>query len=344
MGETANGVRGHIKDHSRKDPTAKAFLNNMEHGIPVNVIIGNVSLNNKRSENAQRYIGSKNSACPSVIPHRYCVLGSFQITEVWAERITGKVVLFYRLEKLDLRTTSWWAPIDADDDGSTCNFGAKAIRQTCRTCSTSSPQIYELGWMCVNENCTSFWMHNGDPAPEMLSYNRNFLNERSEWTGFEPPFNLRPALMDPSMSQEKGFSVSKASTKGIVCPLCNRCIVRRYWDAWRCETEGCDYTMEIPKDPISAVTVKSNVNDMFDGPAISDDWWDPMIRVQITQHGLYRIHKYHLPPENTVTHFHACNTINQAAGGSDELFWNLQIENMCLQRFRMTQAISILLS
>ena len=100
--------------------------------------------------------------------------------------------------------------------------------------------------------------------------------------------------------------------------------------------------MEIPKDLISAPSVKANFNDRFDGPAISDDWWDPSIKVKIEQHGLYRTHTYYLPPDNSVTHFHACDPLNQAPGGSDDLFWNLQKADLGLQRFRMTQAMSML--
>ena len=40
MGVTADGRRDHTKDHSRKDSTAVAFLNNMKHNVPINVILG----------------------------------------------------------------------------------------------------------------------------------------------------------------------------------------------------------------------------------------------------------------------------------------------------------------
>ena len=41
MGALPDGNRGHLKDHSRKDPTTKAFIRTMKHGMPINVIIGN---------------------------------------------------------------------------------------------------------------------------------------------------------------------------------------------------------------------------------------------------------------------------------------------------------------
>ena len=40
MGITADGRRDHTKDHNRKDSTAVAFLNNMKHNVPINVILG----------------------------------------------------------------------------------------------------------------------------------------------------------------------------------------------------------------------------------------------------------------------------------------------------------------
>ena len=42
MGDMPDGSRGHLRDHSRKDSTARAFINTMKHGMPINLIIGKV--------------------------------------------------------------------------------------------------------------------------------------------------------------------------------------------------------------------------------------------------------------------------------------------------------------
>ena len=44
--------------------------------------------------------GSNDLDCPSQIPYRYCVMGLFHITEIWAEKSNGKIVMMIRMEKV----------------------------------------------------------------------------------------------------------------------------------------------------------------------------------------------------------------------------------------------------
>ena len=95
-----------------------------------------------------------------------------------------------------------------------------------------SPQVYETGWMCLQDGCIAFWKVNGKGAPEKTGFNRAF---------------------DVQTRQDQIFSASRASMRGIVCPRCNRCAARRYWNSWRCETEACGFIQQILRTPFSAV-------------------------------------------------------------------------------------------
>ena len=91
-----------LKDHSRKDSTAVAFLNNMKQQIPTNVILGGLFAHCLEVNFADLDLGNKNKAAPTNIPHRYCVLDYFKVTDTWFEKANGTIVIFYRLEKLFL--------------------------------------------------------------------------------------------------------------------------------------------------------------------------------------------------------------------------------------------------
>lgn len=244
------------------------------------------------------------------------------------------------MEKLDLTTKSWWAPVGASDPPEFPDFGTKALRQQCSRCQKESPQVYEQGWMCLHQECDLFWELDGVDPPDNLTYNPLFLNERTRWTGLDPPYAIKAALIDPKSSHDKMFSVSEACTKGVVCPLCGRCVSRRHWDAWRCPTVGCGFIHKLQGEPLSALAVTEDLNNRFEGPAIPEDVMShAMIKRTLGQHGLYRVHKYDFPFGCTASHIFSNDTINAAPGGSDEVFLGLQTENLGLRRFPLSSSV-----
>ena len=264
----------------------------------------------------------------------------FKVTDTWCEKVNGYVVIFYRLEKLFLDKKSWWVPVGSSETATARDFEAKALRQQCVTCTTSSPQVYDEGWMCLNSDCSTFWTSSGDTATVDLTYNPAFLNERSRSNNPAPPYLLKPDSSNVCVSNATGITVSKAATRGIVCKNCNRCIPRRYWNTWKCATPGCGYVLEAPRDVLTASQVRANLANTFDGPALSLDKCDDSIEIDVEQHGLYRLHRYHLAPGNTVTHIFSCETLNSTIGGPNELFMALQQADLGLQRFEMSQSMS----
>lgn len=289
--------------------------------------------------------GNKNVQCPSEPPHRYCVMDAFIITDIWHERAwheegKGKMTVKFRLEKIDRFCKSWWAAEDSIfEPTADIATTVKAPRLQCSECKESSTKVFEKGWICLNKTCDSFWTLDGANPPKELAYSQVFLDERITWRD-DLPYALQPELIDATVATSKGFSVSEACSRGIVCPECGRCNSRKDWDAWRCETKGCEFVHKLPLDILSAADVADEWSEQFEGPAIPTDIFDEkLVKRTIERHGLYRIHTYELPSGDTITHFLPTGTVNKAPGGPNDLFRALQVVDIGLQRFRMKQSV-----
>ena len=73
----------------------------------------------------------------------------------------------------------------------------------------------------------------------------------------EPPPDLIPALPDPK-SVDAAFTTERNSWKDIVCPKCQRCICRTYWDVWRCDTDDCHFVLPVEHYVHSAGSLNSD--------------------------------------------------------------------------------------
>ena len=205
-------------------------------------------------------------------------------------------------------------------------------------CGVSSKQIFEHCWICLNESCCEFWRIDGIEVTSSLTYNPVFLEERTHWPDdVKPPYDLAPRLPKPNSPDEASYAFNRACWKGVVCPNCKRCTSRRHWDAWRCETQGCGFTYSVPQ-PVLAPTALMGGHDVeTTGYAVPRDQTVHPVTMQqpIFKDG-WRIHTYDLCPGNTVTHFHANESVKKQLGGANELFKALQKDNcMGLQRFPM---------
>src|SRR5690554_8197849 len=78
----------------------------------------------------------------------------FKVTLNWQEKcpLNGRIRQKFRYEKLDCEKTGWWDVADS------LNTPEAMVYQLCEGCNTSSPQVYEHGWTCLNSDCqTYFW-------------------------------------------------------------------------------------------------------------------------------------------------------------------------------------------
>ena len=261
--------------------------------------------------------------------------GAYHVTDHWEERSNGRTVVKYRLEKTDLKHKSWYAAADSPEVEIT---DVKALRLKCPECNVTKPQVFKSGWMCLNGKCPQHWFMNGALAPEAQDYNPAFLKERWVFNGMLPPYSMipEPIQLDPKFGRT--FPASRECWKGIVCELCGRCNMRQYWDAWRCRTEGCPFEQKIPMDVIPASNVIGDAGYGYQGHGICHDKsFEESIVCNTRKLGLYRECVYQLGDGLTITHHISNNIINSASGGPDELFSQLQREDMGLERLRMKQ-------
>lgn len=268
-------------------------------------------------------------------------MGGFRITYIWSEKSNGFVVIRYRMEKLDLMHKSWWG---AENSGSSPwarkTADVKALEKQCDDCHETFKQVYQGGWMCLNEKCGAHWKLNGvKPTDADLKFHEAFLLERTEPTETQAPFSTVPKLskIDRTSGQEKTFSVKAQCWRGIVCEDCGRCNQRQDWDAWRCYGTDCHFEYAPQREIIPASAVMGDSVHPFEGLAISDDSWDANhVTCERKTHGSYLIHDYSLAHDSIkITHVHSNSPINAKPGGADDVFRGLQEANIDFKRLPM---------
>ncbi|MCJ1307612.1 hypothetical protein MMC25_001259 [Agyrium rufum] len=322
------GTIRQIKSHDISRPDIQSIIRNMRLGIPIALIVE-----------------KDNANCPVQVPFQYCVLDWFVVTDVWAE-LQNKVVSFkYRFEKLDLTTQSWWAPIGSTRDNDQERLEPSPTKRAlCQSCGNVFPQVYEVGWICLNPDCIKFFKINGKRKETTVdTYNPAFLKGRKAKS-----LNVRPAMsLSPSLIAEEDigggdelFRFSRAMWKGFVCPKCNGCNPRKYWNVWRCLTNECDFVHMIQQPILSWRSLLDGHATGVTGHALPLDTWHPSaIKAQSIIQGNWRISKYELMEGNWVTHYQPNMTVNAAPRSSNELLTELQKGNcMNLQRFPRQQS------
>ena len=241
-----------------------------------------------------------------------------------------------RFEKIDLYHVSWWDLPSAIDPPPAPNFTTKAFRKVCEVCITESKQVFEPGWVCLNETCARYNLLAGATIPGDARRNPDFLNERTKFADLDGLPDLIPKLPDPA-SVDAAFSTERNSWKGIVCPKCQRCNSRTHWDAWRCATEGCDFILPVRHQVHSVGSLLADNTSEYTGRALPlDGCCAPAIEHEPEFFGYWRIQQYTLFPENTITHFMANAHINRKPGGADQILRELQVVDLGLRRFPMS--------
>ncbi|CAH7685844.1 expressed protein [Phakopsora pachyrhizi] len=132
----------------------------------------------------------------------------------------------------------------------------------CVYCNSSSPKIYQNGWMCLNESCERFFdlsnsksksFTNGPresllyKEAEELVYISEFLMHQSEFEDgvILVPYQLQPPSLQFLSSQNVKLRLEEESKKGIYCSDCGRISSRIYWGCLRCNNKKCSTTYTI---------------------------------------------------------------------------------------------------
>lgn len=271
-------------------------------------------------------------------------MGFFHVTDVWHEKNDGRIGAQFRLEKIDLASKSWWAykyapdplPVEQRPYATTC-----VAPFFCGTCRQTSHQVYAQGWMCLHSNCSEFWKLNGQHPPKDLTFAPGFLTmRRQQLTLVKPQYSLVPDLL-ATFPQNSNYSrTMRMSWKGIVCPHCKRCLARTLWQGWVCDLEegGCGFTHF---DAPTPVDLRSIISDFEMGavghryPANNKGSMEPYIQYLKN----YRLDTYDLGMGNILTHLAANNTINSRAGGPNDMFRSLCMEDIGLKRHRLKSSV-----
>lgn len=239
-----------------------------------------------------------------------------------------------RLEKVDISSTSWWAPADttARDEYAVGEYTCPVAM--CQACGKPSKEIYEKGWTCLESSCPEFFrfhLANGE-GPVGLKYNVSFLRERTAFRSNIPLSPLVPEL--PSLIGNNGIGTGKESRNGIVCPICRRCSRRLKWSGWECETDGCTFRHTIPFTTMTPQDIEQEMI-AFKGRS----YFNPdLISKHTKMIGGYEAEVYYLQGESptemagAVTIFRATREICEKSQGPDELFEELQQADIGLRR------------
>ncbi|PYH69162.1 hybrid D-mandelate dehydrogenase-like dehydrogenase/2OG-Fe(II) oxygenase [Aspergillus vadensis CBS 113365] len=330
----ANGNLVLIKDQDGDSAAMSSILNSMELKVPVGIVIGN-----------------RNTLLPRSLPHRYNVMAYFRITHVWYERIGRRTGAKVRFEKLDLGSKSWWAakhsrpPLERKKR----DYAMQAEQARCEACDQYSIRIYDQGWMCLQPSCKLFWMISGSSSePTDLTFHEKFLKSRlPPDPTIQPHYSLVPDLLSTLKDADSDALSKRITWKGIICPLCKRCISRRYWWGWRCADDDSvwDRKLKCPFEhilPIRPIALRWVIDDMETSPIKRALSWDAKFMVpEVDDVSLYPYRKltYTIPGVGSIMHLVANREINTRRNGPDELFGQLQCEKLGLRRYPLAQSV-----
>lgn len=299
-----------------------------------------------------RSLGDRNTVLDRTLPHRYNVLAYFQITDIWFEKMGQKRGAKVRFEKLDLSVKSWWAakgsplPIAREER----DYDTRPEVIPCSNCNQSSQRIYNEGWMCLYSTCKLFWTINGSAPPKNLTFHDDFLNCRSPPDPeMQPWYSLVPNLLSTINPEDRGVSSLRIAWKGIVCPLCSKCIPRRFWGGWKCtdgstikpgQTNGhCPFQKIFAMPPIS---LRSVIDDFELSPIKRILKFDPKFAVPNIDDSSaypYRRLTYTISGAGWITHFVSNKAINSRLDGPNDLFCEMQATELGLRRHPLQQSV-----
>ncbi|KAL4973844.1 hypothetical protein BDW66DRAFT_168322 [Aspergillus desertorum] len=293
---------------------------------------------------------SKNTSLGRKVPHRYNVMAYFRVICIWAEKtINGRTGFKVRFEKLDLSEKSWWAKKGTalPDPAARCFTGFESLQ--CTACHTPSMRVYKEGWMCLNRMCRKFWILAGSEPPGNLTFDDQFLEARAQPDPYmQLQGDLVPDLLSAIDEQDPLGSSSRISWKsGVVCPLCQKCIPRRFWNGWKCSDRisgevqrDCPFEKWLNIPTVSLPAAVGGIGMCAIRRAVFEDPRSTLIQPQIDDRSFapYKLVTYKLGEAGYIMHFVSNETINGRPKGPNDLFEELQKANLGLQRYPLDQA------
>ncbi|EKM54554.1 uncharacterized protein PHACADRAFT_185468 [Phanerochaete carnosa HHB-10118-sp] len=232
-------------DQQEDDKSVRALLHNYRIGRPLVLIVDD-----------------KYSLFPYDLAAKgvtYAVLGWYQIAHAWAElqadasSSTGKVVRWkFAFQWCDAQGSPWWSD--------SCPTTGKTVHEY-KCPWFPSPQVYDVGWMCLRPRCPVFWyFRSAIEAPTSLSYAASFLRPVTI-SADQILEDLRPGLPVAGVPIDR-ITTGRHFCKGLHCTNCGRLSSRYKWEHWECRS--CSFTYAVPGRLREAREFRSQKSDKMD--------------------------------------------------------------------------------
>lgn len=320
MGKDKAGNMIQVKAQS-ENAQSRSMRNNMKQSIPIVIISGD-----------------KNAACPSKIPHRYCVLGFFKVTDVISSKgqTAKQNIIQYRFEKLNSDRQQWWEPLGADSRVVGLGEYGRPESHQCCECEVTHEQVY-LKWVCLTPECSAYWKSpNGaelQPS-DVEHFNPRWLKKKTVWENEDDPFDLRHPISPLFSRDQLDLAYSQGNTRGICCPICGKCNSRYKYEGWVCREDdhGCDFAHK--PSPMLARQVRNPARAVGVGQPISYDvameWVDLSHKFQLS----HRINFFQIPglEHDLIVHMIANKRALEEHRGPDDMFRAMQEQDIGLER------------
>ncbi|KAJ5737567.1 uncharacterized protein N7483_002692 [Penicillium malachiteum] len=315
------------KQPKHKSP-AKDLIKNMEQDKAVGLIISR--------DNDQLQVELPAN-------HNFNIMAFFRITDVWYEMIDNNPGLKVRFEKVDLSLKSWWAPkgtppppTDAERD-----WEIKPDHFVCPSCRKQSDIIFTDGKICLNADCKRFWFLGNERANGNVTYHPKFLKKRTKAASVKCPFPLVPDLIKTLNNGQATGSTYRDNWKGVVCPVCRKCLSRTYWKGWKCDGEGCTWQYLADLDPVSlgSVVGPEMPNSQEHHAVVGGSYGDMVSRSVDPTSTPYCKVTYSIPGVGSVFHYGSRPAINARPGGPNDLFGALQTDDIDLRRYPLQSSV-----
>ncbi|KAK0458732.1 uncharacterized protein EV420DRAFT_1270141 [Desarmillaria tabescens] len=231
--ESIHHTKGHLEkqaasDQNAEDFSVRALLKNFRNNIPVALLIDDKYVHFPFSLDARDVA--------------YAVLGFYKITHVWSElqpanNDRGRVVRYkFAFQWYESQGQPWWCSTPEDlptTSKPNPNHFFGSVYQECSDCRHMSPQVYEIGWMCLQSECRRFWVIDTSDAVllEQLKYNPAFLELLPNLT---LPVTLSIFPPSPPSVLESTVTTTELFARGWHCTKCGRLSCRYTWQLWEC--------------------------------------------------------------------------------------------------------------
>ncbi|KAK0220197.1 hypothetical protein IW262DRAFT_1272276 [Armillaria fumosa] len=228
-------------DQNAQDFSVRALLNSFHNNTPVALLIDDKYVHFPFS------LGARDIT--------YAVLGFYKITHFWSElqpanNDRGRVVRYkFAFQWYESQGQPWWWLTSEDlpvtvspwsslrlfdtTRGASPNHSFGSVYRECSNCRLVSPQVYEIGWMCLRSECQRFWVIDASDTvlPEQLKYNLAFLELLPNLT-LPATLNILPPPLPRVL---KGtITTTELFSKGWHCTKCGRLSCRYKWQVWEC--------------------------------------------------------------------------------------------------------------